>query len=186
MTRSTRVSRCQTLAQSRLFTLETVDVAFWNGAHRRFERVRGSGRGGVLIVPVLDDGTVLLIREYAAGTERYELGLPKGRLEGAEDVLEAANRELMEEVGYGARQLVPLRRLSLAPTYLSHVTQVVLATDLYPESRPGDEPEPMEVVSWPLRDVPGLLAAEDITEARSLAALYMARDHLLGTGTPPD
>ena len=59
----------------------------------------------VAVVPMLDDDTVLLIREYAAGVHRYELGLVKGRIDAGETSLQAADRELKEEAGYGARSL---------------------------------------------------------------------------------
>lgn len=160
------------------FPVEQLDLEFANGARRTYERMKGSGRGAVIVVPLLDASTVLLIREYAAGLHAYELGLPKGRVERGEDVLEGANRELKEEVGYGARRLRVVGKLSLAPTYMSHQTQVVLAQDLYPERLPGDEPEEPEVVPWSLDDLASLVEREDCTEGRSIAALFMARELL--------
>ncbi|WP_290651315.1 ADP compounds hydrolase NudE [Aquisalimonas sp.] len=169
----------RTVAQSRLFRVEAVDLRFANGVEVTFERMRGSGRvGAVILVPVTGDGTLKLIREYGVGTERYELGLPKGRVEPGEDMLEAANREIMEEIGYGARQLTTLRALSLAPGYFGHRTQVILAEDLYPERAAGDEPEPLEVVDWPLSGIEDLVLQEEFSEGRSIAALYLARDFL--------
>jgi ADP-ribose diphosphatase len=126
---------------------------------------------------------VLLIREYVCGLHAYELGLPKGRLERGEDVLEGANRELKEEVGVGARRLSILRTLSLAPTYMAHVTHVVLAEDLYPEKLEGDEPEELEVVPWRLDQLHELVQREDVTEGRSIAALFMAREVLMRRGS---
>jgi ADP-ribose diphosphatase len=159
-----------------LFPVEELELEFANGAKRTYERVKGSGRGAVIVVPLLDDNTVLLIREYAAGLHAYELGLPKGRLERGEDVLEGANRELKEEVGYGSRRMEILGKLSLAPTYMAHQTHVVLARDLYPERLPGDEPEELEVVPWKLDDLSTLIRRSDCTEGRSIAALFMARE----------
>jgi ADP-ribose diphosphatase len=173
-----RILSSRTVARSRLFHVEELELEFSNGVSTRYERLVGSGRGAVLIVPVLDDGNVLLIREYAAGTHRYELALPKGRIEPGEDLLEAANREIMEEVGYGSRDLLHLTSLTIAPGYLSHTTHVVLARSLHPERRPGDEPEDIEVFPWPLARIEELLGREDFTEARSIAALYMARDRI--------
>ena len=167
-----------TIAQSRLFCIQQVDLKFSNGETRQFERLRSSNRGAVLIVPLLDDETVLLIREYAVGVDRYELGLPKGLIEANESVIDAANRELMEEVGYGARELTALAELTLAPGYMSHVTTVILARHLYAEKHPGDEPEPIEVVPYALKQISQLLKRPDFTEARSIAALYMAKEFL--------
>lgn len=175
-----RILSSRTVARSRLFHVEEVELQFSNGVNTRYERLVGSARGAVLIVPVLDDGNVLLIREYAAGTHRYELALPKGRIEPGEDLLAAANREIMEEVGYGARDLSHLTSLTIAPGYLSHTTHVVLARDLHPQRLPGDEPEDIEVIPWPLAQIEALMGREDFTEARSIAALYLARERLRG------
>jgi ADP-ribose diphosphatase len=176
MPRKPRILNKTLVAESRLFRVEQLDLEFSNGTQVQYERLRSSGFGAVLIVPVPDPDTVLLIREYAAGTERYELGFPKGRVEAGEDLLEAANREIMEETGFGARRLTLLTALTLAPGYLGHRTHIVLAEDLYEQRLPGDEPEEIEVVPWRLDDMANLLAREDFTEARSIAALYLVRD----------
>jgi ADP-ribose diphosphatase len=55
---------------------------------------------------MLDDDTVLMIYEYSSGTHRYELALTKGKIDAGESPLEAANRELIEEIGYGAKNFV--------------------------------------------------------------------------------
>jgi ADP-ribose diphosphatase len=168
-------------ARSRIFHIEAVDLRFSNGATRTYERILGS-RDSVMMLPLRDDATLLLVREYAAGSDAYELGFPKGVVEDGESVLDAANRELREEVGHGARDLRILHRCSLVPGYIQHATQIVLARDLYPSRALGDEPEPIEVVPWPLHDIDGLLARPDFTEARGIAALFLlerflARDH---------
>lgn len=174
-----RVLECKLVAQTRIFRVEQVDLEFSNGNRRSFERILG-GRMSVLVVPVLSPQTLLLIREYAAGTDRYELGFPKGIVESGEDLLEAAGREIREEIGFGSRDLRLMRSMSLAPGYIQHETHMVLARDLYPEQAQGDEPEPMEVVPWKLADLDGLLERDDFTEARSIAALFLAGRFLAG------
>ncbi len=168
-----------TLATSRLFRIESLDIKFSNGERRNFERLaRSSSGSAVLIVPILDDETVLLIREYSAGVHRYELGLPKGKTDAGESFLEAANRELKEEVGYGAKKLHHLSSFSIAPSYLEHMTEIVIAQDLYAEKLEGDEPEELEVIPWKLNNINALLATGECTEARSIAALFMAVEYL--------
>jgi len=168
-----------TIATSRLFRIESLDIEFSNGELRNYERLaRGTpGGGAVLIVPMLDAETVLLIREYSAGVHRYELGLPKGKTDAGESFLDAANRELKEEVGFGARSLHHLSTFSIAPSYLEHVTEIVLAQDLYAEKLEGDEPEELEVIPWKLSNINALLATGECTEARSIAALFMALEY---------
>lgn len=162
----------------RMLRVERLELEFSNGERRTYHRMKPGGLGAVIIVPMRDERTVLLAREYAAGLHHYEVGLPKGRLEPGETILEAAQREMKEEIGYGARELTELTSLSLAPGYMTHVTHIVLARDLYPEKLPGDEPEEIEVVPWPIDDLRSLTAREDCTEGRTIAALYIARDHL--------
>lgn len=175
------------VAESQVFRIEQVDLLFPNGVRRTFERIPG-GADSVLILPLLDPQTLLLIREYSAGTDRYELGLPKGVIEPGEDPVAAANREIREEVGYAARDLRLMRRLSLVPGYIGHHTQVVLARDLYESPLPGDEPEPLEVVPWRLSRLDALLARDDFDEARCVAALLLlerylrSESNLAGTG----
>jgi len=158
--------------------VEDIDLEFGNGERRLFHRVRARGHGAVAVVPLLDDDTVLLVREYAAGVHRYELGLVKGRIDAGETPAQAADRELKEEIGYGARRLDVLRTLSLAPLYMSHQTHLVLARDLYPERLPGDEPEELEVVPCGLEALHELILREEFSEGRSIAALYIVRDWL--------
>jgi ADP-ribose diphosphatase len=160
------------------YRMERMDLEFGNGARRHFERLHSRGRGAVVVVPMLDRDTVLLVREYAAGVHRYELGLVKGRIDAGETPLQAANRELQEEAGYAAHDLQELRTISLAPAYMSHQTHLVLARDLYPQRLPGDEPEELEVVPWKLQDLHALVQREECSEGRSIAALFIAREWL--------
>ena len=166
------------IAQTRLFRVEALHLRFSNGVERHYERLKAGGRGAVMIVPLLNEQTLLLTREYAAGIDRYELAFPKGLAEVGETPEQAANRELMEEAGFGAHKLTRLKTLTLAPGYLSHRMDVLLAEDLYPKRLEGDEPEPIEVVPWSIDKIDELLASEDFSEARSIAALFLVRDLL--------
>ncbi|PCH64574.1 MAG: ADP compounds hydrolase NudE [Gammaproteobacteria bacterium] len=176
-----RIIKKSVIAKTRLFKVEALDLVFSNGASAQYERLISSSAGAVLIIPMLDNETVLLIREYNAGVHRYELALPKGRVEAQEDWLDAANREMQEEIGYAARSLEHLRAVTIAPGYLSHETQIILAQDLYESRLQGDEPEEIEVIPWKLSELDKLMVSGEISEARSIAALYIVRDKLNGS-----
>ena len=162
----------------KLFKVEKLDLEFSNGVKRTYQRLCTHGLGAVIVVAMLDENTVLLVREYAAGLHHYELGLVKGRLDPGESILEGAQRELKEEAGYGANELLELTALSLAPSYMTHVTHVILARDLYTEKLEGDEPEELEIIPWPIADLHELVQRPDCTEGRSIAALYIGREYL--------
>lgn len=171
----------ETVAKSRLFTVEAVDLAFSNGARRIYERMKPSEREAVMIVPIIDDHLVL-IEEYAVGLDSYELGFPKGLIDPGETVNQAADRELKEEAGFGAGQLTTLGKLTLAPSYFSSKMNIVVAEGLYHEKLEGDEPEPLVVHHWPLSNLLALLQEPDFREARNVSALFMVREWLVKQG----
>ncbi|MEQ8860658.1 MAG: ADP compounds hydrolase NudE [Pseudomonadales bacterium] len=167
------------VARTRFFRIEELDLRFANGVERTYERLPGVGTPAVMVVAV-DGGDLLLIREYCAGFHELQLTLVKGAAERGESLEEAANRELKEEIGFGARQLRFIRRLNLAPGHMGFTINVLLATDLYPASLPADEPEPAELVRWPLIRFDELIHDQDFQEARAIAALCLARPYLNG------
>ncbi len=166
------------IARSQLFAIEQLDLTFSNGEQRVYERMQGSGRGAVMIVPMLDQETLLLVREYCAGTHSYELGFPKGLIDEGELAIEAANRELKEEIGYGSEQLSQVSVLMMAPAFFNAKMTIFLAKNLYEQRLIGDEPEPLEVVKWKITDYQRLLQQADFKEARSIAALMLVVDKL--------
>lgn len=161
------------VASSKIFHIESLELEFSNGVNRQYERMAGSGRGAVMMVPFIDEQTFLLVREYAAGTHSYQLGFPKGLIDPGETPEQAANRELKEEVGYGAKRLQFLHRVQMAPTFFNASMTILIAQDLFAERLQGDEPEPLEIVPWKVDQIDSLLAQEDFTEARSVSALLL-------------
>lgn len=168
-----QILKVNTVAQSQLFKVEAVDLEFSNGVKRTYERLANRGRGAVMIVAINKKDELILIREYAVGIEDYVLTLPKGLIDPGENALQAADRELKEEAGFGAHQLSVLREMSSAPNYMGHKLTAILANDLYPCSLEGDEPEPMEIVFWPLSKLDQLIDSSDVHEGRVIAALCL-------------
>lgn len=165
----------QIVAESRLLRIEAIDLKFSNGELRQYERMQGSGRGAVLVVPMQDENTMLLIREYAAGLHNYQLGFPKGLIDPGETPAQAADRELKEEIGFGVRELKELKTVTVASSFMAAHMTLFVGRDLYPEWLAGDEPEPLEIVPWKLSELDDLLNQPDFTEARSIAALLLLR-----------
>lgn len=178
MQKKPEILKKATIATSRIFHIEEVHLKFSNGEQRIFEKMVSNRSGAILVVPMLDDKTLLLVREYATGTDRYELGFPKGLIDQGETAEQAVNRELQEEVGYAAEHIQFLRTMTAAPGYWNGKTEIFLAKNLYPAVLEGDEPEPLEVVPWKLDNYQALLQEENFSEARSIAALFLVKDIL--------
>ncbi len=179
MRQKPRCLQTKTIASSRLFRIEQLDLEFTNGQKRCYERINSQHHGAVLVVAV-DKNYFYLIREYAAGTNQYELAFPKGAIDQNEAILDAANRELREEIGFSAEKLTWLRSMSLSPGYFSAKIELVVAQGLTYAPLAGDEPETIEVVRWPVGDIENLLHQTDFSEARSIAALFLVKQWLEG------
>ncbi len=174
-----RVLKRREVARSRLFHVEELSLEFANGVQRTYERLPARGRQAIIGVAIDADNNLQLIKEYAAGFHRYQLTLPKGTSEPGETLEHAAERELREEIGLGARRLTYLRHLNIAPGHMGFTIHVILAQDLYPAPLQGDEPEPLQLVPWPLAAIDQLYDCEAFDEARALAALHLAQRRLM-------
>ncbi len=172
------VHSVRTIAQTRLFHIEAVELEFSNGERRQYERINNDVAGAVTVIPVTAE-SVILVREYAVGSDQYELGFVKGLIDPGETPIEAGNRELKEEIGYGARHIKQIRETRVTPHYTTAIGYILLAEDLYVENHEGDEPEDLEQVHWPLSDLDSLLEHKDINDVRTLHALYWLRDYLV-------
>ncbi|CAH0992896.1 ADP compounds hydrolase NudE [Sinobacterium norvegicum] len=168
----------QWLTHSKLFHVEQLDLAFSNGEQRRYERLNPGRHAGVMVLPILDNHSLILIKEFGAGIDQYYLSFPKGAVDSGEDILDAGLRELQEEAGFAAKRLTPLKQISLSPSYMGNQMQYIVAEDLYPSALPGDEPEPLEVIHWPLSEIDQLALHPQFIESYGLAGLALLRAHL--------
>ncbi len=160
---------------SKFFTVEQLDLQFSNNVEMTYERLAG-GNGAILAVPF--DGTCFyLTSEYACGFERYELGFVKGKIDKGESPETACNRELEEEIGYGARNILRLRdEMTVAPGMLRLKMHVFLCTDLYQKSLEGDEPEPISIIRVTPDEAKDLIfdPSSPLSESRAIAALTLS------------
>ena len=136
--------------------------------------------GGVSILPVDHNENIWLIRQYRHPAGRLVLEIPAGKLEIGEAPELCAAREIREEIGMAAGEITHLGEVFLAPGYSSDYMYVYLARDLTPSPLPGDENEIIEIEKYPVDEVYRMADAGEIIDAKTLVALFLAREKLTG------
>lgn len=131
-------------------------------------------RNAVTLVPVDDDGNVLLVRQFRWAAAMPLLEAPAGMMEADEDPEDSAHRELREETGHAADSLAYLGGFWMAPGYSTEYMHCYLATGLRPDPLPADEDEDIELVPVPWDDIPRLIREGEVRDAKTVAALQIA------------
>ncbi|MCF6277465.1 MAG: NUDIX hydrolase [Anaerolineales bacterium] len=166
-----------TIFSGRAFSIRRDNLRTPDGRTTKFDIVEH--HGSVVILPVDKDGNLLLVRQYRHAAADDLLELPAGTLEPNEEPALCAAREIREETGFAADSWQELGKFYLAPGYSTELMTVFLATDLRADPLDPDADEFLEVEKMPLADVFSMAEAGRMPDAKTLAALLMARPHLL-------
>ena len=143
-----------------------------DGVDRKREIVRHDG--AAVILPVLDDGRIVLVEQYRTALGRSILELPAGGLEPGEDPAESAERELVEETGYRAASIRPLVRFFPAPGITDEEMHVFVATGLTPGAPQPDEGEIVETRLLTLEEIRERMLAGEIIDGKTmLSVMYV-------------
>lgn len=153
----------------KIITLNIDTVTLPNGATIDLEMVRHPGAAA--IVPMKDDGAVVLIKQFrhAAGGFIYEI--PAGKLDKGEDPKVCAARELEEEVGYQPGSLELLSSIFTAPGFTDEIIHIYKATGLRPGRQRLDRDEVLEVVEVPLQRAIAMISEGTIRDAKTMVGL---------------
>jgi ADP-ribose pyrophosphatase len=134
--------------------------------------------GAVTILPIDANGRILFVRQYRHATGKELLELPAGTLNVGEPAESCARREIREETGYAAGNLLKLGEFYLAPGYSTEYMVVYLATELHPDPLPGDLDEFITLEAIPINHAYELALNGELQDGKSLAALLLARPHI--------
>jgi len=129
--------------------------------------------GAVAIVPMLEDGRVILVKQYRHAVRKILMEIPAGTLHPDETLEECALRELREEIGYSAGRLEKLTSVYLAPGYSTELIHLFLATDLQPAEGETDEDEFLKPVTLTLDEAIAQIADGEIQDAKTVTALLL-------------
>jgi ADP-ribose pyrophosphatase len=153
----------------KVITLNIDTVTLPNGVTIDLEIVRHPGAAAV--VPLMDNGIVVLIKQFrhAAGGFIYEI--PAGKLHPGEDPKDCAARELEEEIGYRAGKLELLSSIFTAPGFTDEVIHVYRATGLTKGRQQLDRDEVLEIVEVSLREAIEMIRVGTIRDAKTMVGL---------------
>jgi ADP-ribose pyrophosphatase len=136
--------------------------------------------GAVLVVPILDDGRLVFERQYRYPLRRSFIELPAGKIDPNEDILTTGQRELLEETGYTAKNWHYLAALHPCIGYSDEIIHIYLAIGLQAGQKHLDEDESLEVFTMTLKDAMQALKRGEITDGKTVIALFWAEKHLSG------
>lgn len=166
--------------QGRIVNLRVDTVELPDGRLASREIVEHTG--AVAIVPLLEGGKVVMVKQYRQAAGQVLTEIPAGTRNADEDPEDCARRELIEETGYAAGKLTLMFSTYLAPGYFEEMLHTFLAEDLTPAHANHDDDEFLEVLTVDLEDAVDMITSGEVRDAKTVCGLLMAR-RLKGIGS---
>lgn len=146
------------------------DTVMANGHEAHWDFIHHDGAAAVL--PVADDGKILMVRQYRNALDRNTLEIPAGKLDAPDEPkIECAYRELEEETGYRTDKLEYLMSVNTTVAFCDEAIDIFVARDLIPSHQHLDADEVIDVEAWELNDLLELIYSGKMTDAKTVAAL---------------
>ena len=146
------------------------DRVMSNGQECRWDFIHHDGAAAV--IPVTEEGKILMVRQYRNALDRFTLEIPAGKLDSPDEpTLDCAARELEEETGYRAESMEFLISVNTTIAFCDEHIDIYLARDLKPSHQHLDEDEVIQVEEWELKDLEEMIFSGKITDAKTMAAI---------------
>ena len=146
------------------------DRVISNGHECRWDFIHHDGAAAV--IPVCEEGKILMVRQYRNALDRFTLEIPAGKLDSPDEpTLDCAARELEEETGYRAESMEFLISVNTTIAFCDEHIDIYLARDLKPSHQHLDEDEVIQVEEWELKDLEEMIFSGKITDAKTMAAI---------------
>ena len=160
------------IRKGRVFDFYAENITLPNGVSMDMEIIRHPGAAA--IVPVMDDGSVILLKQYRHAVGGFIWEIPAGTLDPGEDARQCAERELIEETGYAARHFERLVEITPLPAYSDERIHLFLATGLTQAAQNLDPDELLVVHRVELRLAIKMIADGEIQDAKTIVGLQLA------------
>jgi len=166
----------------RIISVDLDNVQFPNGSTGELEMVRHPGASAV--VPFLDDlkspdPQIILIRQYRYAANGFVYEIPAGRLDHDEDPRDCALRELREETGYSAKELIPLTTFYTTPGFTDERIHLFAATGLSEGTSQLESDEILQLFHVPISRAMEMISTGELIDGKSMVAIFFASQFLL-------
>jgi len=166
----------KTVFSAKLFTVKHSQKTLPDGSNKTYELI--DIQNAVTILAMDADQNTFLVEQYRIGADRSLLELPAGKIEPDEAPLDAARRELREEIGMDAAEIKSLGSFYMTPGYANEFMHCFLATGLYPSPLTPDADEFIHVRKINLKSLLSMVTEGGIQDAKTLAVLMLAKGYL--------
>ncbi len=172
-----KLIKSEILFRGKVFDLQ-VDELEYNSGNRGIREI-AVHPGGAVVVPVKDDGKIVMVRQFRYPFQKFFLELPAGKLDKDEVPLTCAARELEEETGYTAGEIIKLGKISTTPGFCTEVLHIYLARNLKLGGHNREEGEyGMEILEFFQQEIEEKIFKGEITDAKTICGIFMAKKRL--------
>jgi len=135
--------------------------------------------GGAVVIPVLDNGKIIMVKQFRYPLQRTILELPAGKLDKDEDPYVCAVRELEEETGYKAGKVEKLGAICTTPGFCTEILHIYLAKDLVSGNHNREEGEyGMEIYEYSFEEIQEKISKGDIIDAKTICGIHLAESYI--------
>ena len=168
----------ETLYEGKVITLRVEEVELPDGKTATRELIKHPG--AVAIIPVTEEGKLVLVEQYRKALERSLIEIPAGKIDPGEEPAVTAVRELEEETGYGAKEFSYVQSFATSPGFADEIIHLYLARGLYPIDNPGagDEDEFIELLEVTIEEAEEMVVSGKIFDAKTAFAVLYAKNLL--------
>jgi ADP-ribose pyrophosphatase len=167
-----KVKKSEILFSGKVFDLQVDEIEYDSG--NKGIREVAVHPGGAVVVPVKNDGKIVMVKQFRYPLQKFLLEMPAGKLDRNEEPLKCAVRELEEETGYKTNRIIELGSISTTPGFCTEILHIFLATDLVPGNHNREEGEHgMEIFEFTLKEIEKKIQAGEIVDAKSICGVML-------------
>lgn len=171
MTMNYKLLKSEILYKGKVFDHQVDEIEYKSG--NKGIREIAIHPGGAVVIPVKDDGKIILVKQFRYPLQKTLIEFPAGKLEKGEDPLICATRELEEETGYKAKEIKKLGEIFTAPGYCTETLHIYSAKGLTPGNHNREEGElEMEILELTVEEIEKMIISGDINDAKTIVGMH--------------